>query len=561
MRTSTLLALASITLVAIIIRLLPMAQYLYWGADYGEYFAISVAILQEGRPAAPYYGWGIAYPYFPGMEAIAVTAHLLGLPLEASLLLLPPILASLSVVALFLLTWELTDSEGAGLVAAAFLALAMPHVYPTSHAIPGSIGDLFYISTLLAVLRARRDKRWMLLLAPLLPAIVLMHHFSTYFLIIALAAIPLLRILIHHRPWPAVAPDLGILGSLLLLTMAHWYLYAEVFRERVLTDEHTVPLWVSMVAFALPLVGFPLLLPLRSRLRWRYSPTYPEWGSARRHLFLAVAAGLAYVGLTIVIPIPGTTILLSSSAVLIFVPLMLLVAFAAVGRRYTELAPGGISSTALILSLLGSMALGLLITPRALIPYRHVEYLMVPAALFTGAGVASALPRISPGTLRRALAVGVAVLVTATALSAYPPREVMGGFFEGYPAASADPPAWIDRQLPPGAAVASDHRLSSMVFGLGGRNSTWDYVDATLHAPNFPTAAAEMRWLKTPAGYVRVDYVVLDDDVRRGAMLFPWEPARPLSPQANAKFEASPYVKVYDDGYSQVYWVNWAAVP
>lgn len=561
MRTSTHLALAAILLFAALLRLLPLVQYLYWGADFGEYDLIARSLLGSGRPPDPYDGWGIAYPYFPGMEALAAVAHLFGVPLETALLLMAPLLASLSVAAIFLLAWEVTGHEGASLAAAALLAVGMPHVYPTSHAIPGSIGDLLYLAALLGILRARRDRRWMVLLAPILGSIVLMHHFSDYFLIIALASIVFLRTLVHRRPWPGVRTDLSALLLLILLTVAHWYLYATVFRERVLTDEHTVPLWVSMAGFALTFAAFPIFLWLRPALPFAYRPLYPEWPSARKHFVWGVAAGLAFLAYAFLQPIPGTTLMLASPGGLVFVPLLVLVAFAAAGRKYTEFSPGGVTVAAVLVSLFGSMAMGLLISPRALIPYRHVEYILVPAAVFTGAGIAAAWHRQPEGWRRRALPLAVGLLLVGTAASAYPPRAVLGGFFEGYPPGSLDPPVWIQQHVPPGEAIASDHRLSSMAFGFGGHNATWDYINATLHAPDFETAAKEMARVKSPVGYVKISYILVDDDVRAGAMLFPWNPALPLTPEASAKFEKSPYLKIYDDGYSQVYWVDWALSP
>ena len=52
-------------------------------------------------------------------------------------------------------------------------------------------------------------------------------------------------------------------------------------------------------------------------------------------------------------------------------------------------------------------------------------------------------------------------------------------------------------------------------------------------------------------------YVWLDVTETQGVELRVWQPAVPMSPAAVAKFTESPFVKVYDDGYAQVYWIAW----
>ena len=111
--------------------------------------------------------------------------------------------------------------------------------------------------------------------------------------------------------------------------------------------------------------------------------------------------------------------------------------------------------------------------------------------------------------------------------------------------------------------LATDHRASTIAFGFGGVNATWDTAEAAIIAPDFASARAEMCRVDAPSGAARVDYVAIDADLARGVQLSPVTPALPLSPEARAKFEEAPYMKVYDSGFAQVYYVNWglAGVP
>ncbi|MEE9163445.1 MAG: hypothetical protein V3U17_01435, partial [Thermoplasmata archaeon] len=101
---------------------------------------------------------------------------------------------------------------------------------------------------------------------------------------------------------------------------------------------------------------------------------------------------------------------------------------------------------------------------------------------------------------------------------------------------------------------ATDHRVSTILFGFVAVRGTWDTVSAPLHAPTFEAAREEMAAMPSRD---RIDFVVLDKDLIAGATLLPWDPALPLSPEAQAKFQGPHYLKLYDDGYAQVYWVNW----
>src|SRR5207247_8948338 len=67
MRKPVKTALAAILLAATAIRLSPLWSFLYGGSDTGEYFAILQSLLRTGHVSTVYYGWGITYPYFPGV--------------------------------------------------------------------------------------------------------------------------------------------------------------------------------------------------------------------------------------------------------------------------------------------------------------------------------------------------------------------------------------------------------------------------------------------------------------------------------------------------------------
>src|SRR2546429_7921012 len=97
MRKFTALGLAAIALGSISVRLSPLSSFVYWGSDTGEYFSILRTLVRTGHVSTPYYGWGITYPYFPGMFFVqAGLADLGGIDVSTVLNLLVPILGALA---------------------------------------------------------------------------------------------------------------------------------------------------------------------------------------------------------------------------------------------------------------------------------------------------------------------------------------------------------------------------------------------------------------------------------------------------------------------------------
>ena len=74
--------------------------------------------------------------------------------------------------------------------------------------------------------------------------------------------------------------------------------------------------------------------------------------------------------------------------------------------------------------------------------------------------------------------------------------------------------------------------MSSMLFGFAQLNATWDEAYNTLHASSYEEYEDELESVKTPSGKKRIDYVLLDDDIKKGLALRQWENAQPMSQKA-----------------------------
>jgi len=103
--------------------------------------------------------------------------------------------------------------------------------------------------------------------------------------------------------------------------------------------------------------------------------------------------------------------------------------------------------------------------------------------------------------------------------------------------------------------VASDHRLSSIVYGFAHEDATWEYGGSVLLAPNGTAALAALATSKSPSGHTNATVVLLSNDLKEGAALSQWEPATPIPAPALEKFLHAPFVRIFDNGDAVAYWV------
>src|SRR3989442_5194956 len=271
MRKSTTVALSSVALVSIAVRLSPLWSFLYWGSDTGEYFSILRALVRTGNLSTQYYGWGVTYPYFPGMFFAQVGfVDLGGLDVPTTINLLVPILGALAVLPMFLVAHRMTGDDRFALFAAAFLAGAIPVAYTAAHTAPATVGELLALAGLLCFVRLRTDGRAMVPLVLVTATLIATHHLSPdFFLIMVLGTIVVEGL---ARPWrwtPGAKREVAFATVLMAGTFVYWLGYATTFRGSILPDVN-IPPWGALVAFLPPGRLLPAGIKFsRSRPGWR----------------------------------------------------------------------------------------------------------------------------------------------------------------------------------------------------------------------------------------------------------------------------------------------------
>ena len=187
-----------------------------------------------------------------------------------------------------------------------------------------------------------------------------------------------------------------------------------------------------------------------------------------------------------------------------------------------------------LLPILGLATIGAITGSHLLIAYRHAPYLLAPIALMIGISFQYFIIGFQTEK-RKYVATIFSILLIGCAWGAYPPPSVMGGFQEGTSQEEIDAVLWFNF-AEEDSLVASDHRLSSLTFGLTETNATWEN-GATVIKGNTEEAIQAGKDLPTPqAGRKHVTYVLLSDEMQKGVALLQWDPAEELTGEAKTKF-------------------------
>ncbi len=590
LRTETLLLLTGLALLLVFLALEPYLSYSVFGSDSGEYYRLTVDLVTTGSlpHGAAYAGWGSAYPDFPGIYLLAGgAAGALGIGPFDALTVIIPVVAVLSVFPLFLLFRRLYPHDTVALLAAAIASLVMPRLFSIAHPAPLALGDFLCVGALWMLVESRRDVRWFLPLSLTGGALIVTHHLSSYFFVVsALGGILLLEM---WRPglWSRRFPtrELTFIAAFITGTFAFWFYGTTTFVAKVLDFALGSRTYIGFGLFEslglLALVVAAVLIRWRrgrprSTRAWVRLPT--DRSLARDAAALAVVV-FGAIAVVLVVPVPGTSQVTTPQAILWFTPVLALGILCAGSRR--SLSPSrlgpfaltwvgalGLSAGALIaLSLLAPAFPGtpsLAAVSSTLSPYRHVEYLFIPIALLVAVCAARLVTRLGDRSGRRAFAagcVGITLLLAANAAIVYPPQNDFGGFEEGLTPGDAALWMWVGIAAPPTWAVATDHRLSSMIFGFDGNPATWTTTPALFTGSNWSAAASELRSSGTPYADRPIALVAVDSVMYSGVALNPSAPAFALSPSAIVWFQGLPFVPLYENGLDAVYLVDSSYLP
>ncbi|MCK5562374.1 MAG: hypothetical protein KAJ51_17370, partial [Thermoplasmata archaeon] len=317
----------------------------------------------------------------------------------------------------------------------------------------------------------------------------------------------------------------------------------------------------------------------RKYLKWEYKikPRQLKVLLLRFTLFLISAVIIfAIVGLFGVL---GTNLKIEAIALFVLAPLVIFLAFSTFGHTFVRINQDGMFVAGWVSACAILMCYSIIAESHEILTYRIFQYIFTPVAIFVGAGFvmffkcieqnqgievlrfeassANAKPRRTITPYKTTAVVVIIILVLAGAVFAYPPKGLISGFQEGTSEAELEGGYWLRESLEDDAVVASDHRLSSMAFGFGGVNATWENAPKIFHGENLVEIAGELNATKTPPGKKAINYILLSQELREGVTLAQWETVEPMSEEAYDKFQTYPFYKVFDNGDVEIYLVDW----
>jgi hypothetical protein len=569
---ATFVWLLAAACVLVFLALEPLLSFSLFGSDTGEYYSLTATLVTTGHFAAQYpayQGWGTGYPDFPGMFAlVGAVAGSVGATTLSSLLYTVPILGALAVFPVFLLFRKLIQHDLVALLGAAFAGVAMPRMYILAHPAPQALGDLLVVAALWMYVEGRKDRRWYVPLALTSGALIVTHHLSSYFFLLgALGTVVLLEL---WRPgaWTHRFPTRELLfsASFVVALLVYWFYYAPSF----LTTSLGVSVFksippVAIIAGAVVVVAaLGALVYLRRSRGSAYGGhvKFPTDRSVLTEIVIIGVGTIAGLALLLVLPLPPGNQHITAGELLYFAPYYLPLVLTAGTRRLLSLSRIG----SFAIAWLGVIALSVVVAfavPQIgtlLIPSRHVEFLAIPLGLMLAVGLGRWIARAQDRSGRPALVAGACVavlLLAANAAIIYPPQSDFGGFQEGLTFQDQALWLWGGIGLATHSAVASDHRLSSMLFGFDNLSATWSSTPGLFIGSNWATAAAELHSSNAPTQKRVIDVVAVDATMHAGVALNPANLALPLSPEAAAWLDAPPFIPIYESGSQVVYWVDW----
>ena len=562
--------LYSVISLGFLIRIYHHYNWRIWGSDSGEYLYLTRHLISNGEMLTDgYIGWGRAYPDFQGMQLLAGTLSLLTqIDYSNSLLWFIPLMSALATPTLFMIGKKLVGFTPA-LFGCAFYSVTFAVVFANSHAMPGGLAETLGFVLLYSwikglesddILRIDRIKRnpWSWIVAISFLALLITHHFTLLLVISGMVGVLIVEISAGNRK--NAESGIMAIGILSLGISFYWLVYAKSFKKML--NESAF----SYVSGSFPVTGILVMIPLLSLIvLWAVKdylrlPVIKE--NLTQKIFLQrilVAFAISFAGIILILwkGVPGTIAPLQAGEyqALPYLVVNVLWLSLAVNIGLVNAQKNGWLVWGWIVPIFALATVGAISGSHLLIAYRHAPYLLAPLALMSGVGFRYLVIGFET-TKRPVIASLFVVLFLGCAIGAYPPPAVMGGFQEGTNEAELDAILWT-QFTERDALVVSDHRLSSLTFGLTETNASWENGDLVITGDTEEAVDAG-KSLSTPqAGVKQVSYVMLSEEMQKGVALLQWDPAEELTGKAKTKFTNNEEFPIwFDNGDTSIMRMN-----
>ena len=447
-----------------------------WGSDSGEYLYLTRYLIEKGSMLNEnYIGWGRAYPDFQGMQILTGSLSLLT-TIEYHYLLMwaIPFVSALSIPMLFIIGKKIVGFVPA-LFGSAFYGVTFGVVYANSHPMPGGLAETLGLVFLYSWIKCLENNTfyeinypWNGILIISFLGLLITHHFTLLLMCAAIVGIICVDIAAGNKE--KIKEGVIALSMISLLTSLYWLVYAKSFSkmlEQSAFDFLPDSVSVRMIMTILPLFGLCTLWLIRGYLKLPSFSENIEHGTLTKRILVAFSVSFVVILLTLWKGVPGTQIPVGMEAVPYLMVNLAWISMAASPSFVTTKKYGWLIWGWLI-PILSLAAIGAITGSHLLIAYRHAPYLLAPVALIAGIGFHYFIEGFEH-TKRTGIAFGFSLLFLGCAIGAYPPPSVMGGFQEGTSQEEFDAILWT-QFTEDDSLIVSDHRLSSLTFGLTKTN-------------------------------------------------------------------------------------------
>jgi len=555
--------LYSVISLTALIRIFHNYNWRLWGSDSGEYLYLTRYLMEKGSILNEnYIGWGRAYPDFQGMQILTGSlSSLTSIEYHYILMWFIPFVSALSIPMLFIVGKRIAGFIPA-LFGAAFYGVTFGVVYANSHPMPGGLAETLGLVFLYSWIKCLENSKfyeikypWNGILVFSFLSLLITHHFTLLLMCAAIVGIICVEIAAGNKE--KIKQNMIALSIISLVTSTYWLIYAKSFSkmlEQSAFDFLPDSISVRIVMITIPLFGLTSLWLLRNYLNL---PSFSEnitHKALTKRMLIAFSISFVVILLTLWKGVPGTQIPVGMEAVPYLIVNLVWISMAASPSFVTTKKYGWVIWGWLI-PILSLATIGALTGSHLLIAYRHAPYLLAPVALIAGIGFQYFIEGFEH-TKRTSIAFGFSLLFLGCAIGAYPPPSVMGGFQEGTSQEEFDAVLWINF-VENDSLVVSDHRLSSLTFGLTKTNASWEN-GAEVITGNTEQAIEAGKSLSTPqAGVKQVTYIVLSEEMKKGVALLQWDPAEELTGEAKTKFTDNDQFPVwFDNGDTTIMRMN-----
>ncbi|MDD5502060.1 MAG: glycosyltransferase family 39 protein [Candidatus Thermoplasmatota archaeon] len=451
--------LAAIVAIAIFLRSFPAWLNPAWGVDYGIYYGITVKLADDPQFYQPHTGWGSSYEYFPVLYVITLAFHwITGASISFLLPKVAPVFGGLTVLILYFMALELFKSKRVALISAALLAVSTIQIYETSHAAPLTMGHFFLLLSLYFFIKYRNNESYT---GPLYVSTMLLiasHHLSTYFYIISICAITIIRNWNVETWRPKIKTDVFYIIFASATTFIYWgFVATPVFRSFIGGATGLSPALIISLFYA---TLFACLLACKVKMAKYYHvpKVKPSMNFNWAMLGITFGGTLALIFIIKVIGAFGGA-RVNWPTMIFVVPLCsALVGFAAIGWSYLHFYKNGRFIKGWIIAILVSMLYSVVTSNGYLYIERHLEYIIEPMCIAAAAGFLGFIARFEYS--KRRITVGLLACLIAAMAIGYPQYVSNAWQYpEDITESNVNAVDWMEASLPDGSTIATDHRM------------------------------------------------------------------------------------------------------